>query len=64
MYLHEKEHKDDIRLNMDLPNVGRFNTKINVPDKNAELSRTLLSLPLYLVSELRRLIDLGIKPVH
>jgi predicted AAA+ superfamily ATPase len=60
MYLHEKKLKDGIRFNMDLPNSGRFNTKINVPDKNVELSWTLLSLPLYLVSELRRLIDLGI----
>jgi predicted AAA+ superfamily ATPase len=60
MYLHEKKLKDGIRFNMDLPNSGRFSTKINVPDKNVELSWTLLSLPLYLVSELRRLIDLGI----
>ena len=60
MYLYEKKLKDGIRFNMDLPNSGRFNTKINVPDTNVELSWTLLSLPLYLVSELRRLIDLGI----
>jgi len=60
MYLYEKKVKDGIRFNMDLPNSGRFNTKMNVPDKNVELSWTLLSLPLYMVSELRRLIDLGV----
>jgi predicted AAA+ superfamily ATPase len=60
MYLYEKKLKDGIRFNMDLPNSGRFNTKMNIPDKNVELSWTLLSLPLYMASELRRLIDLGV----
>jgi hypothetical protein len=45
---------------MDLPSSGRFNTKMNVPGKNAVLSWRLLSLPLYMVSELRRLIDFGV----
>ncbi len=58
VYLYEKKLTNGIRFNMDLPNIGSFETKINVPNKNAELSWTLLSLPLYMVSELRRIIDL------
>jgi len=60
VYLYEKKLKNGIRFNMDLPTIGSFKTRINVPNKNAELSWTLLSLPLYMVSELRRIIDLKI----
>lgn len=58
VYLYEKKLENGIRFNMDLPNIGSFETKINVPNKNAELYWTLLSLPLYMVSELRRIIEL------
>ncbi len=58
VYMYEKKLKNGIRFNMDLPNIGSFKTKVNVPNKNAELSWTLLSLPLYMVSELRRIIEL------
>ena len=58
VYLYEKKLKNGIRFNMDLPNIGSFETKINLPNKNTELSWTLLSLPLYMVSELRRIIEL------
>ncbi|MGC9344024.1 MAG: ATP-binding protein [Bacteroidales bacterium] len=61
VYLYEKKLKNGIRFNMDLPNIGNFKTKINVKEKNAELSWSLLSLPLYMVSEIRRLIDLKYK---
>ena len=61
MYLYEKKLKEGIRFNMDLPNKGTFNAKINAPGKDNELSWTLLSLPLYMVSELKRLIDIGMK---
>jgi len=57
VYLYEKQLKNGIRFNMDLPNIGSFETKVNVPNKNTELSWSLLSLPLYMVSELRRIID-------
>jgi len=60
VYLYEKKLKNGIRFNMDIPTIGSFKTMINVPNKNAELSWTLLSLPLYMVSELRRIIDLKI----
>jgi len=58
VYLYEKKLKNGIRFNMDLPNIGSFETKINVPKATTELTWSLLSLPLYMVSELRRLIDL------
>ena len=58
VYLYEKKLENGIRFNMDLPGIGSFETKINVPNKSAKLSWSLLSLPLYMVSELRRLIDL------
>ena len=58
LYLYEKKLKNGIRFNMDIPTIGSFKTRINAPNKNAELSWTLLSLPLYMVSELRRIIDL------
>ena len=57
VYLYEKQLKNGIRFNMDLPNIGSFETKVNVPNNNTELSWSLLSLPLYMVSELRRIID-------
>ena len=58
VYMYEKKLKNGIRFNMDLPNIGNFKTKINAPNKNANLSWTLLSLPLYMISELRRIIEL------
>ena len=60
LYLYEKKLTSGIRFNMDLPTVGSFKTKINIPDKKAELSWTLLSLPLYMISELRRIIELNV----
>jgi len=60
VYLYEKKLKNGIRFNMDLPTIGSFKTRINVPNKNAELSWALLSLPLYMVSELSRILDLKI----
>ena len=59
MYLYEKKLDKGIRFNMDLPNKGQFITKVNAPVKNAEITWKLLSLPLYMVSELKRIIDLN-----
>jgi uncharacterized protein len=58
VYLFEKILKTGIRFNMDKPTIGNFKTGINISNKNAELSWTLLSLPLYMVSELKRILDL------
>lgn len=61
IYLFEKKLRNGIRFNMDLPSIGNFKTRINVPNKSAELSWALLSLPLYMVSELKRIIELKMK---
>lgn len=57
VYLYEKKLRNGIRFNMDIPNTGNFKTKVNVPGKNKELNWTLISLPLYMVSELGKIID-------
>ncbi|MEX0981633.1 MAG: AAA family ATPase [Bacteroidales bacterium] len=62
IFLYEKKLKTGIRLNMDRPNIGNFTTRINIPKKDATLKWTLLSVPLYMVSELNRI--LGIKELH
>lgn len=58
VFLYEKKLKTGIRFNMDLPTIGNFKTGINIPNKKTELSWTLLSLPLYMVSELKRILEL------
>ncbi len=59
LYLFDKKLNSGFRFNMDLPTKGSFETRINVRSINAKLSWTLLSLPLYMISELRRIIDLN-----
>lgn len=59
MYLYEKKLSYGIRFNMDMPSSGIFKTKVNAPGKNPELTWKLISLPLYMVSELKRLLDSG-----
>jgi predicted AAA+ superfamily ATPase len=58
VYLYEKKLKNGIRFNMDLPSMGGFTTGLNVGKKPCKLSWNLLSLPLYMVSELKRIIEL------
>ena len=58
IYLYEKKLKTGIRFNMDRPTIGNFTTGINIPKKKAELKWRLVSLPLYMVSELKRILDL------
>jgi uncharacterized protein len=60
VYLYEKKLETGIRFNMDLPSIGTFKTGISIPNPKAELSWTLLSLPLYMVSELKRILDLNL----
>jgi uncharacterized protein len=57
VYLYEKRLFNGIRFNMDVPSKGKFTAKVNAGKRNAEISWNLLSLPLYMVSELKRLID-------
>ena len=58
VYLYEKKLRNGIRLNMDLPSIGNFKTNVNLAGKQGALSWTLLSIPLYMVSEICRLTDL------
>lgn len=60
VYLYEKKLETGIRFNMDIPSIGTFKTGIPIPNPKAELSWTLLSLPLYMVSELKRILDLNL----
>jgi hypothetical protein len=55
VYLFEKGLFNGIRFNMDVPSKGNFTAKVNAAKRNAEISWNLLSLPLYMVSELKRL---------
>lgn len=57
VYLFEKNRRTGIRLNTDLPSIGTFDVKVNSAKKRGELKYTLLSLPLYMVSQLDRIID-------
>ena len=56
IFLYEKKLQHGIRFNMDLPNLGSFTTGLTVSGRRGELSWKLLSLPLYMVSELDRLV--------
>jgi predicted AAA+ superfamily ATPase len=58
VYLHEKKLKQGVRLNLDIPNYGDFTSNVRVKNKASELKWSLLSLPVYMVSEIKRLIDI------
>ena len=60
MFLYEKKLQEGIRFNMDLPSRGSFHVKVNASGGAMDLYWKLLSLPLYMVSELKRILDLGI----
>jgi Holliday junction resolvase-like predicted endonuclease len=56
VYLMEKKLKTGIRLNTDMPSVGGFTTKVRTGTTQAEITCQLLSLPLYMSSQLPRLL--------
>ncbi|MCF8331273.1 MAG: DUF4143 domain-containing protein [Bacteroidales bacterium] len=59
VFLSEKNKKTGIRLNMNLPDYGRnLKTKVNFK-KQTELNYHLISLPLYMASQLKTL-EIGI----
>lgn len=47
-----------MRFSIDRPSAGNFTTGINSANKNSELVWTLVSLPLYMVCEIGRILDL------
>ena len=57
VYLLEKKLKTGIRLNTDMPSVGAFTTKVRAGITHAEITYQLLSLPLYMSSQLPRLLS-------
>jgi len=57
VYLLEKKLKTGIRLNTDTPSLGEFTTKVRSGTTHAEITFKLLSLPLYMSSQLPRLLS-------
>jgi hypothetical protein len=53
----EKKLKTAIRFNLDRPSLGTFQAKIGAGKKQGEIEFVLLSLPLYMCSQLPRIID-------
>jgi hypothetical protein len=58
LYLFEKRLKTGFRFNAQLPSLGEFDTTINYKSSQTPFKYELCSLPIYLVSQLPRLIDL------
>ena len=56
VYLFEKNLKTGIRFNLDLPSVGKFNTKVRTRNKDGEIEYILISLPLYMCFHLPELL--------
>lgn len=57
VFLAEKKRSGGIRFNLDKPSLGTFKNRIVVGNREEELSYTLLSLPLYLSGQLKRLVS-------
>jgi len=56
VFLAEKKMETGIRLNTDIPSVGRgFTARVNLPDRE-EITYNLISLPLYLAGRLRSIV--------
>jgi hypothetical protein len=56
VFLTEKGRNLAVRLNLDKPSVGAFTTAVGGMNGTRKLTYTLVSLPLYLASELDRLL--------
>jgi len=57
VYLFEKKLKTGIRFNTDTPSIGEFKTKVRTVATNTEINIQLISLPLYMINQLPRLIN-------
>ena len=57
VFLAEKKRHLAVRLNMDAPSIGTFRASICHEGRYEDIAYTLLSAPLYLVSQLRRLLQ-------
>jgi predicted AAA+ superfamily ATPase len=57
VYLFEKKIKTGVRFNTDTPSFGAFRTKVRSGTKSGDLNYYLLSLPLYMINQMPRLLD-------
>jgi hypothetical protein len=58
VFLFEKKIKTGIRLNTDIPTIGEFTTRVRSGASNSEITFHLLSLPLYMINQLPRLLNI------
>ena len=56
IYLYERNLYTGIRFNLDIPSCGKFTTKVRSANSCSDLNYKLLSLPLYMVGQLPRLL--------
>ncbi len=56
LFLYDKRLRQGLRLNMGQPSIGQFTTKVRLKKKADSCEFTLLSLPLYMVSQVERLL--------
>ncbi len=59
LFLYDKHLQFGLRFNMDKPSIGQFTAKVRLKKREGDLTYTLLSLPLYLVGQLNRLLGSG-----
>jgi predicted AAA+ superfamily ATPase len=57
VYLYEKNLKTGIRLNTDIPSMGEFKARVRTGNNKSEINIRLMSLPLYLTSQMPRLLN-------
>ncbi len=57
VYMFEKKLKTGIRFNTDLPSIGTFKTKVRSKNNQSEIEIELLSLPIYMLYQLPRLLE-------
>ena len=57
IYLFERKLFTGVRFNLDIPSYGEFAAKVQAKNNRDDLNYRLLSLPLYMVSQLPRLLN-------
>lgn len=57
IYISEKKKKTGIRFNINLPSITNVNTQVKLNNKMRKINFKLISLPLYLVAEYKRLVE-------
>ncbi len=57
LFLYDKKLQFGLRFNMDKPSIGHLSAKVRLKKREGDLTYSLLSLPLYLVGQLHRLLN-------